>query len=588
MNNNRNQAAAFPLLALILFIFSPAAFAAPEPNAILELTGEGLTYLEVEFRSREGKDLGRYQFRESEGLVVGGIALPDEAGAEYEITAFDADGIATYSGAGAVPSLGEGDRPLELPLLPTDKEKGPEAASRGGIVVSVSRERLVLEARESGEPDNFTVRLQALDARGDPLKLDADGIRWGVTDPNHFELIPLKDRYEVVIRPRVDFPGIFNFCSKVPKVVGCTPTHCKMLRVCPDPWVSISAGRTHSCAVTKNGFAYCWGVNNWGELGAPTYDGCPNSRNANCSARPQAVVCPAGAPCRFTQISAGSDVTVAIDINGDAWWWGDNMNGHQRVTAIFGGRPVIFKQVTAGFRHGCGLSTDDQVWCWGSNYNGEAGAPMVMTKVPDFAPVRVLATLNMKFMKVVAGGQHTCALNLRNDAVVCWGRDDQNQTRGPNPSPYPAGGGQFFFQNFGATSIYDVAASEESTCVTLGNSNGVRCWGRHWSRNTMLLGAPHALSIGAEHLCGLTVQQASCMGTGYSGQLGYGGYLNQPSPVPVSSPPADFAAVSAGAFHTCGLTPAGDAYCWGNNLSGQVGDGSYNYGRPLPTKVQIP
>jgi len=566
------------LLALIFIFLAPQALSA-EPNAVIEATGEDLAYLDVQLRPKGGKELLRFQFRGTEGLVSEAITLPED-GADYEITAFDAAGRATHSGKGSIRPLLAGDRPRQLPLPTTDQEKD----KGGGLVVSVSRERMVLEAFASDAPDNFIVDLQVLDPSGNPLKLDPGDIKWGLTDPTHFEILDLKERFQAQLRAKDTFPKPFKWCDVPTKVVACLPnSSCKAIRFCPDPWVTISGGATHTCALTRSGAALCWGSNDQGELGSPTTTSCtPGSK---CSDRPQRVVCPAGAPCRFTHIAAGVTLTVAIDTNGDAWWWGRGLPVHNKVTATLAGSPVGFTSGAAGYGHGCAISSGrSEVWCWGTNAFGESGLPKSNTEVPHTAPARVLAP--MKFRKVVAGGEHTCGISSGGTDIVCWGRDDENQTEGQNSTPFPTATGPFFFQHFGGlTPILDVAASPNSTCVTLGNNNGVRCWGAHIWRNVVPFGSPDQLAAGFDHVCAISAQQARCVGANAWGELGIGTQMLQSAPVAVNSPPAQLDKISAGDSHTCGITPGGDAYCWGKNLSGQLGNGTNGFGLFVPTLV---
>jgi len=90
---------------------------------------------------------------------------------------------------------------------------------------------------------------------------------------------------------------------------------------------------------------------------------------------------------------------------------------------------------------------------------------------------------------------------------------------------------------------------------------------------------------GGDYLtCGVTAGgEAYCWGRNASGQLGDGTTTDSSVPVLVSGGHT-WASVSGGGEHTCGMTTADEAYCWGDNFSGQLGDGTTT-DRTIPTVV---
>jgi hypothetical protein len=576
------QAAAILLASLLFNTSALHAGGLPDgPNRVLEVTGKGLARLDVRF-SIQGKEFSSAELKGEKGLVVGGVTLPTEGAADYEITAYDDEGRVSNYGKGSIPALGEGDRPVVLPLPPT--------GDSDGLAATLTSERIVLSVKP-GEANQFNVRFDLLDPLGGPIKIDPLEIRYGLTDGRDLRLVPdPRDPGLVVVVPN---KGVIpeKLCATPPDVYVCLPNgHCRPIPICSDPYTTISAGANHTCALTQSGLAFCWGLNDEGQLGAATTTSCSPTAtfNSSCNPKPLAVTCPTGAPCRFTQISAGTTLTAAIDTNGDAWWWGRGGIAHHKVTASLLGSPVKFELITAGFGHACAISQTSELWCWGTNAFGESGLPAgTPYEVPDWFPNRVLVPF--QFKKVAAGGEHTCAIGKSGTDVMCFGRNDSlvNQTKGTSFIQYPAGTGQFYFQQFGGlTSILDVAASAESSCVTL--PWGVQCWGRHVWTNVAPFAKPDHLTAGEGQVCTLLSQLASCVGTNNWGELGTGTAISPTAPVPVKAPPPLYAALSAGASHTCGVTPDGNAYCWGNNLSGQVGNGGTAYSVKDPTLVVKP
>ena len=83
------------------------------------------------------------------------------------------------------------------------------------------------------------------------------------------------------------------------------------------------------------------------------------------------------------------------------------------------------------------------------------------------------------------------------------------------------------------------------------------------------------ISVGGSHTCADGSDgKVYCWGDNFYGQHGDGTYGSQTTPVAAQAPEGvRLSGVSAGLKHTCALSTAGPAYCWGYNKYGQLGDG---------------
>jgi alpha-tubulin suppressor-like RCC1 family protein len=94
-----------------------------------------------------------------------------------------------------------------------------------------------------------------------------------------------------------------------------------------------------------------------------------------------------------------------------------------------------------------------------------------------------------------------------------------------------------------------------------------------------------SIASGGNHTCGLTTTgEAFCWGMNGFGQLGNNSTASDSVPVPVSGG-LTFTELAVGQMHDCGRTAAGALFCWGDNAFGQTGTGVFGTVDSVPAPV---
>lgn len=254
----------------------------------------------------------------------------------------------------------------------------------------------------------------------------------------------------------------------------------------------------------------------------------------------------------------------------------------------------LIDQIELGGFGGCVLTTLGEVGCFGANTESEVGngTDGVETYVPAFALDDAVA--------IAAGEELHCA--IRADASVwCWGDDTDlamGAAAGGADQPLP-------IQVTGAPASVAIEAGDDHVC-TIDVGSQVWCWGDNTSRQLGHGGADTVdsptptvvalpgglgavdLGLGDDHSCAvLEDQTVACWGDDDSGQLGDGAAGTDSGVATVVPGLAAIVDVDGGEDATCALGDLGQVWCWGDNVDGALGIGS-TLDNPLPQAVTLP
>lgn len=372
----------------------------------------------------------------------------------------------------------------------------------------------------------------------------------------------------------------------------------------------VAAGYYHTCAITTDNYAVCWGKKDMGQTGCYRIDPYSSGTNLICQDRPEVDLqnqhydllrvsyssynsdstmnyvtelynmyhCGSDRICDFSFFSASDiiDITVGEDYTcyisrpnlkelSRAYCMGKNNVGQLGIgsqndcwnnsTLVSGASNEQVSPILAGKHHTCYMSSGYRaswgMYCWGYSDHGQIGEVGVVKTTPT------LLTGDYNYLESdlleSTSSRATCGMNISTD--------------------HDAG------YNYGFNCIGIDASFAQATYLNQVYSSGMNDYPQYYLKNQF--------ALGEDHMCLIRFysdQKTYCWGNNQYGQTATSGLDGGDGIVTADESfdnPAimqNFAKIDAGDGFTCGIVnndlPGGAVYCWGKNDQGQLGNGT--------------
>jgi hypothetical protein len=204
-------------------------------------------------------------------------------------------------------------------------------------------------------------------------------------------------------------PGKSEMCNGIDDNCNGQTDEDNVCGIAGGPRAKVGAGWGHTCAIKQDGSLWCWGRNDYGQLG----DGTNTDKTT-----------PVQITSEVSSVALGGDHTCAVKTDGSLWCWGNNDFGQlgdgtntSRTTPVQITSGV--SSVALGLHHTCAVKTDGSLWCWGVNWYGQLGDG---TNTDKTTPVQITSGVS----SVALGRGHTCAVKT-DGSLWCWGVNASGQ-----------------------------------------------------------------------------------------------------------------------------------------------------------------
>lgn len=586
----------------------------PKASHDLFVSGASLDLLSVEVSGGELRQPLLYNLTPSEKESSQFLAIPAGKGYGAIVSGYDANGELTHVGKLDLESVQVGEnKRLELALEPVGKGEaamvsvdlvGEEPTKEEFTVVIRPESKSVLDG------ESVTLRATVLDANGREIPVDPSEIHWAILDPRTGRLVPGMSN-EMAATYYAHYYREILWATLIVEYRQWRRDWREQITI--DPWVDVAAGGDVSCGLKGSGKLYCWGNNYFKALGT-TKDSLCGAATERCSSAPLLVE----GGKRFSNVSVGRMHVCAVEQNtGTPFCWGDNifsalgqptstMWNAATPTAV-SGNPPAFKNISAGWNHTCGVTTMGAALCWGAYSSGRLGSAVTTNQSAPVAVSAPIGAAQPTYASVSAGMLHSCGITTSSQ-IFCWGRLGGALSSVPN---------EIAKQNGANWSTLSQGGTAQHVCAT-NSSNLAMCWGEdatgqlgnNQSGAGLRFATPQfvinasggafspalvSTSGGDSFSCGLAASgNAFCWGENYYGTLGNSSQT--PSKTPVAAGGHAFTKISVGLVHSCALDNNQDIYCWGANFWGQLGLGDRSMtlslfaakGVSSPTKIVAP